>query len=352
MSRRELAIDLASDSLNDEQKAAMRGVGCVPVASEADTDSVQLRFEVDGDALPDALEPVLSKAIEIGLIPTRVLKLSHVSGDVVKEEVWSAEPLIQKELGDYFQSFVSLSGCYSPRGGHDVRAGVFHNSGFILSQAEQWYWITAGHVFDHPERGIETLRKSGRISLDRCWLIDSFRTRNPAIEGIPFAYWEYPFICVYNQQQGIDLFAVKLSDNHRSLLEANGIRPLSEANWEPIEIDQFAGFLMCGLPVELEDTKIEQRHDSYDVRTKPVPVVVYCELERDIPDGHQTPTPRFVARIHRDAGDITGMSGGPVFGVISSEPNLHVVALQNSWNSRSRLSFGCPISEVIQRLPK
>ena len=73
----------------------------------------------------------------------------------------------------------------------------------------------------------------------------------------------------------------------------------------------------------------------------------------EIPD---TKFPVFIGRINAEISfSIKGMSGGPIFGLVSGEDgdvNCKVVALQSGWYEKSRIILGCPLpvfGQVIGR---
>jgi hypothetical protein len=266
------------------------------------------------------------------------------------------ENLLQEELRDYFSHFVALSGCYhqiDSLGNPTSHAGVFHYSGFVLELGSDWHWVTAGHVFDNAEpaeEGLETLRKRGEIEIDRCVLDDRFSGREEELGPIPFPYWDFELIKCYDKQMGLDFAAVKLTSHYRQLLEASGIAPLSQINWQHREVPQFEHFPLIGLPEELEQTTVEPNADGYCVATKPTPAAAYLTRVAEVPTEHVKSTPRFVGQVQKTAGNIAGMSGGPIFAVGTDDRVHHLIAVQSSWIEKRGFIFACPISVLIESL--
>lgn len=341
--------------VTDEDVDALYEAGCDDASIVSCNGVTYMAFDREADSLEAAIGSAVGDVLNAGYLVGRAEVGDTGAPEGSNRVVWEAESLVQEMLGEYFCHFAALSGCYhqvDSAGNALGHSGVFHYSGFILDLGEQWYWVTAAHVFDHKEVGVEARRREGSISIDECTLNDSFTASGGKWNPIPFNYWDYDSVCCYDEAQGLDFCAVKLSGHHRQLLEANGVVPLSEENWQHDDLSHFDGFCLIGLPQELEDTSITAESDGYHVKTKPTPAAVYVSRVEHVPTDCVKPTPRFVGRVQEQAGNVEGMSGGPIFGVHESDPTHFLIALQSSWLRQRRLVFGCPIGTVIQHLSR
>jgi hypothetical protein len=70
------------------------------------------------------------------------------------------------------------------------------------------------------------------------------------------------------------------------------------------------------------------------------------------PKGHKKRHPRFIGKVgsHDEVGNIVGMSGCPIFGL--KRGSRDVVALQSSWDDRSRVIYACPLSVFVPMVQK
>ena len=194
-----------------------------------------IAFDREADSLEEAVASAVAQLLKAGCVVARAEVDECERGEKSTRVLWTVEDFVQAELRKYFCHFVALSGCYhqmDSSGDATGHARAFHYSGFILEVEGQWYWITAAHAFDHEETGLDTLRQEGSIQIDECVLNDSFTPSEESWPPIAFSYWDYDRITCYDKAQGLDICAVRLSSNHRQLLEANGVLPLWEANWQ------------------------------------------------------------------------------------------------------------------------
>ena len=98
---------------------------------------------------------------------------------------------------------------------------------FVLSVADHWFLITAGHCVS----AIETLIKDHGYEVTRCLLIDSMGLGAMHPEPIPFAYKEaYPIFL--SDECAFDYGIIAISPHYRRLLQANKVQPLNEEVWK------------------------------------------------------------------------------------------------------------------------
>ncbi len=348
-------IVLAGGEVTNDDCDALYEAGCDDGTVVTREGVTHIAFDREAESLEEAVTSAVAELLKAGYVVDRA-EVDDSEGDEKSTHVlWRAEELCQETLGEYLPHLVALSGCYhqiDSSGEATGHASAFHYSGFVLEVEGQWYWITAAHVFDDKHHGLDTLRRSGRIHIDNCVLNDSFAGDIKGWKPIPFAYWEYDRIGCYEKAHEIDLCAFKLGDGLRKLLDANGVIALSKLRWEPQDLSRFDAFILLGLPSELEQTNVTPENGGYRVRSKPTPAAVYVERVADISAECLTPEPRFVGRVGREAGDVRGMSGGPILAKSLGDAKHYLVAVQSSWLKRRGLIFGSPADTLVSAILK
>jgi hypothetical protein len=205
---------------------------------------------------------------------------------------------------------------------------------FVLSIAEQWFLITAGHCVVEVERA--TTECGYRIA--ECCLIDSIGLDARYRDPIPFAYEDsYPI--PLSEDKAFDYGVIVLSSYYRQLLEKNNVQPLSEEVWkhQPTCVDFY---YLLGVPGELVTV------DPGQVEITTTMYRVECLDERP-PGFSETDVPVFYGRIELGQGvsSIKGMSGGPIFAFYQDNQGqlrYWLVALQSRWLPHSHYIAACP----------
>ncbi|HET6328834.1 MAG TPA: hypothetical protein VFG04_29390 [Planctomycetaceae bacterium] len=242
---------------------------------------------------------------------------------------------VLREYGDYLVGLGALVQV-------EKKAFPDFSSGFILAIGKRWYWTTEGHVIRDLQRRVE----AGQ-SVSRFHLIDWYGTGNNE-NAIPFDYdnaWKY---WVYNKEEGLDFGVVEVPTNVKDLLQANNVKAVEKSSDYR---KRFGSYLMLGLPEDDVERELRQIPVGVNVRGRALPSAMHIAKTR-CPKGHQKPHPRFVGRVgsHEEVGNIVGMSGCPIFGVKGA--TREVLALQSSWDDRSRVIFGCPLSVFVPMVEK
>jgi hypothetical protein len=216
--------------------------------------------------------------------------------------------------------------------GEDIQNFVV--STFVLSVADQWFLITAGHCI----RDIETLMDHDGYKITRCHLIDSLGLGATHSEPIPFVYEDAYPTCL-SDDYAFDYGVIMVSPYYKQLLQANNIKAITEEAWkkQPTKIDFY---WLLGIPAELvkvnsEDIEIAPSFHS----VKPVD---------QKPEGFtEVDAPLFYGRIVLGEGisSIKGMSGGPLFAFSENERGelrYWLIALQSRWLPESHYIAACP----------
>jgi len=205
---------------------------------------------------------------------------------------------------------------------------------FVLSVADQWFLVTAGHCIEE----IEELTTKGGHRIAKCYLIDSLGLGAKHRDLIPFSYQSVRPVH-FNDDANFDYGFIALSPYYRELLEKNNVQSLNEEVWkhQPPSADFY---MLLGIPGEL--VKV----DSENVELSPILFRVKPLHER--PDGFvETDMPLFYGYIDlgQAINSLGGTSGGPVFAFRQNEQGqlrYWLTALQSRWLPRSRYIVACP----------
>jgi hypothetical protein len=194
---------------------------------------------------------------------------------------------------------------------------------FLFSVYDHWMLMTAGHGITK----IAELRKAG-YELANCALLDSLGTEAKYFHPVPFDY-DHADPQVPASAVGWDYGVLFPTANHRELLEANGVRPLTE-QWGNGEH-----------PPEAEEYKLLGIPEQMTVETAPhratlVPMFVRLDRVSQRPEGFcDTTAPMFYGRLPSalPLTEIAGMSGGPIFAIarVNGDARYWLHAMQVSW---------------------
>lgn len=257
----------------------------------------------------------------------------------------------QDALREVAGHLVALAGLSQPlaNGVPSGDAHCFFCSGFVIAIRRRWYFATAGHIL----HDIESAIRSRKVTVEECRLLDCFGLNVKSKEPIPFDYAGAFKLFQFDEQEGIDFGLIELGPNHRQLLRANGVTPISKKHWKNQDKSQFDEHFMLGLASDSIERSVSRVKGGYVLRGKPVPNLIYIKRVTRPAKSWLKCYPRFIGRIrknHRSAvGNIDGMSGGPIFGIKNQEPGLNIVAIQSAWLEDKGITFGCPIP-VLTRL--
>jgi hypothetical protein len=238
--------------------------------------------------------------------------------------------------------FVAL--CFVLRGrnsstGREERS-VFTASGTILGVGSRVFFLTAGHVL----KKVDTAAYSGSVQIESSRFVDIFASGNKTDVPIPFQYVGSPVM--YVDQGGMDFGVIGLHRHVQRLLFANGILPIDDIQWKntPTRFDRH---MLMGLPQELSTDHLE---DAGGIGL--IPVVIRIEALAERPNGmEETPANRFYGRLPLGIPlqNLSGMSGGPMFGILDGPPMKYwAVALQSTWLRESGVVAACKISEIAE----
>jgi hypothetical protein len=251
---------------------------------------------------------------------------------------------LQEVIRFFCRHLVSLSGWYQWVNSDGKPFGekyFFSYSGFVISIQGVWNLVTAGHILEELEQSL----KDKKIQITECSLVDIFGLNAASNIPIPFDYNHAPKFFIYNKEEGVDFGLVIIRSHYRDLLKTNGIVPIQEKDWKNIPDELASKHIMLGLPQYFIKTRVIKERVVGSV----APAVI--GVERIYDESLVKKYPQFIGKLS-DTGyiveDITGMSGGPILGFSKDWKKYWIVAVQSSWISDRRITFGCPVSFFTQ----
>jgi hypothetical protein len=212
-------------------------------------------------------------------------------------------------------------------------------SGFLIYTKKLLIWITAGHVL----KSLDELLQNKKVGSIKTRWFDSCSEKNARF--IPCDYLNLRKTPI--DIEGYDFGIVMLRKIYaEQILKVKENKPLTEVHWKFNDGFKAEGYYLVGLPTEF--TKLDQTSNStggIDVKASCTLVSVpLTEEDRVIhqSDGdfwqHENNFYGQVHPIHNNdkslLTDISGMSGGPIFGVRRIDENeveYKIIAIQSSW---------------------
>lgn len=260
----------------------------------------------------------------------------------------------QKRLRSYARHFLSLDGLiYLPENRAETER-VFCVSGFVVSVRSEWFFITAGHVFDE----VKEAREQGQVIEN--WSFDCSNSID-AKDNYP-TYFDLDSagpIFRYNPQSGFDYAFIRIRafSLTRRNLEANGLTALSEQAWRQWLAFDYDEYFLLGIPRESV-----AYNRAMGIVEKVLVVAPMDRLEpEELPDDIPPKEGLFFARLHDIPDDavncpqsIKGMSGGPIFGLKHEEDDSRywAIAIQSWWEKDSGIIRACYLRILCDALDK
>lgn len=251
----------------------------------------------------------------------------------------------------YGRHFVCLTGGYVQLDENGKQIGderLFGISAFVMSFGGEWFLVTAGHAL---KEGIDDKIATGRVKLLGTSIQDDF---GPDAKGPYPTMFDYASALKWyidDRGLGLDVGLVHLRDFYRSGLEANGVLPISEANWvnQPTDLDD--DYMLFGVPEELTGPTVIEPGPTGEQLSAPITAMLLHVTRTDTPHRELPPSkyPWFIGTVNTEPfglNSIVGMSGGPIFGFrryANGEQRYWVVALQSWWDPETRTIYGCPV---------
>jgi hypothetical protein len=180
--------------------------------------------------------------------------------------------------------------------------------------------MTAGHCIT----AVKQLKAQG-FEIVECNLLDSLGVNPQFHEPIPFNWDDANPFTVEESEAAFDHGILTLSSNLRALVASNGVVPLTEDFWRHGQ-EVLETYLLVGVPEQwLTPTGIGRMNIT----------TMIARLEKtERGDFPEVDAPMFYGRLRRDPlTNMRGMSGGPIFGFLTSETGVqhyYLVAMQSS----------------------
>lgn len=214
-----------------------------------------------------------------------------------------------------------------------------------------WLLLTAGHIISNMLDFINKGYSINSPQLMDCWNANA-KDRSP----IPFIFDRRKQISLNYSRDGTDFAILHIDGNTRSLLESNGIAPISSKQWMDAP-DMVHAACMLGFPTHLQNVGFFKSETVF------TPCYTMAPLETvtrdDVPNHLKCKSPSLHFRVTNpptsnlhpadEPFDIDGMSGGPVIGIgVDEAGKLHysVVGVQVAWDHNTRVTRAISIAYV------
>lgn len=218
---------------------------------------------------------------------------------------------------------------------------------FLVELAGTWFLITAGHWLKHEETGLERFLADG-YRIDKVFLVDAFagHTGSP----LPFSFDVADWLTIYDDADGFDFAALPVHAFHRLGLESANVSAIELRATGPAEFHADSQLALVGVPAESFDKK------GADTAMKLV-LVPLTPYEGDAfpakGDSILAQMPINPTDAMHRVQDVAGMSGGPVFRIVTEagkQKKYWLVGIQSGWYSTSRVVRFCPIDAFVAAL--
>ncbi len=227
-------------------------------------------------------------------------------------------------------------------------------SGFVVALGAHVLLVTAGHVIEV----VQDRQQAGR-RLVGARIYDAWTLKPVTKDGVVFAdIGTTAQGFEHSEDLGLDFAWFILRTHHVELLKANNIVPLTEAAWgNPPPFEQCVGFNCFGFPDDINGERRDEAGKFIGMRLKP----------RLIPYQPATPGSGLLKTKHprmffmpgggKDGTvpELTGMSGGPVFGYAKQGEDLRywLLGVQSGQaNDPPRVATVCPFAPLAERIAK
>lgn len=224
-------------------------------------------------------------------------------------------------------------------------------SASIISINGLWNILTAGHILEN----IEDSLKSKKINIYKCQLLDYLGTYSKSREPIPFDYLNSSKTYFVDFDNGLDFGLIKLSNMYRELLSSNGVIPLDEKRLLGEEILSTDNeYLLLGIPQKFtfQEEKGFGKSNSQLIGTIS-PTIIEVKKILNYEEKSFSSSPFFVGKLEdneKSFDDISGMSGGPIFGFNEDLKRYWIIGIQSNWLKNSKIIFSCKTTTIYQHI--
>ncbi len=263
-----------------------------------------------------------------------------------------------KHLGVLAVEYVDLDANANPKGPRQILS----YSGFFAVLDGQWYFVTAGHVFDRDDEkdgkrlvGLVQALRASAIGITSAMICDFFGP-DAKLEGGPTII-DFPdvlkdTIYVNDEILGLDFAFMPLRDWYVTSVKGNGVEPLEIA--KKYYKGKAQKYVVIGFPDE-------EKRPSNDPRNAQDGSVRLCFLRMDkcrLPRNLRKPKlPYFAAKLPDEGpNSAEGFSGSPVFAVdVDLKKNrtyYTLIGIDYSWFDDEKIVMGCLLKGVVAQVRK
>lgn len=218
---------------------------------------------------------------------------------------------------------------------------------FLVELAGDWFLLTAGHWLKHEETGLERLLAAG-YRIDKIVLVDAFagHTGSP----LPFSFDMADWLAIYDDAEGFDIAALPIHPFYRRGLESAGVSAIELHATGPAEFHEDSQPALVGVPAE----SFEKKGADTAMKLVLVPLTAYAGDSLPAKgDSILAQMPTDPADAAHRVEDVVGMSGGPIFRIVTKagkHKKYWLVGIQSGWYANSRVVRFCPIDAFVAAL--
>lgn len=247
--------------------------------------------------------------------------------------------------------FASLAVTVRPPLGRSEPAWITVISTFVVEVRQTWFLVTAGHIIEGMRQGVREGYRYSKFNLSDGWARDAVHR-----QAIPFPDDLDAWVSIH--EEGVDYAALPLPELIVANLKANRMVAIDEVHWSEQPQYGFDGLVLIGVPSA--SVSSEPTAPGKSVLTQGLTIIPLDEVA-DPPESLQTEFTRIYGRIpvsphdviwRQMAGDIDGMSGGPILGVkfVEGGSKYWVIGVQSGWDRPSKTIAGCYLPQFLRLL--
>jgi hypothetical protein len=254
-------------------------------------------------------------------------------------------------LHQHFINIMCLDSSDAAKSKHGGKPAVYNFSAFIVEILDEWYAITAGHIFEK----LKNAQSTGALLSN--WQIDDSILNEKPMPAYPIPMnIESDILWLHDNVPGIDYAGMKINNLTRLALQKQGVCAIPQKIWAAKDVAEYSQWLLVGTPgcfAELSiDAPIIKHH-----------VTVALEHLRD---GEHTMEEKEFKRLYAKIDfssimgkgeffNIDGMSGGPIFGIKPGTTDIpyeyRVIGVQSSRYGIDNVAI-CAAHPFIEALSK
>jgi hypothetical protein len=222
-------------------------------------------------------------------------------------------------------------------------------SGFVVEIEGIWYVVTAGHILGDSGKSYGDFIANKQIAITDCKFIDHLGKDSTTETLTTFSWYDICKFHIFDRTLGLDLGVFRLEESHAKSLHSHGVMALGEKNWEIGDSVDTKDFVLIGFPTEEITYKEESGVVTQNARS------CFVGITSCPPPPYMPPTtfPRFVGKLNsHEPKNMVGFSGGPIFRHKRENGNLHywLHAVQSSWYDHDRITLGCPLRFLTEKI--